>query len=506
MAVLALAAISLATAACGPRKPDSESVVRIGVPEDDNLFLGSPARDLVFLPLFGPQGSGDEYRTGLVERAEFSADGRDAVLHIRPGIRWHDGHPVTAEDLEYSFRVLLEDAVEDCGETTVLDSLTIQVRELDCGGDETHMPKHLTQDLDPKEIRSWAFWHHPVGNGPYRVVRYVPRTGFELEANPDFFLGEPPIKHLFVTFVTWRTALTGLLAGSVDIQPYGDATWVEALGPDSPYLRYFDFSRSWMLTALFWQSRLPLLSDAGVRRALTMAIDRTTLLRAAYLPPDTVPIVGGPWDGAAMRYGKLPPPIPFAPDSARALLKKAGWVDSDGDGIRDREGEPFTFTLLMTPGGSIETMALLIRDYLQEVGVRAELQPLAGTLLWQRMQGGDFEAVLMQTGYALSRRMDLGWDDPEFRKLQDEKEFLRDEERLAEITEAQIRILQRDVPLTTLYTAPGITYVHRRIRGLSNPSWASVFKVMGQLWVDDDWESDGGEPPQEDISREGGTG
>ena len=189
-----------------------------------------------------------------------------------------------------------------------------------------------------------------------------------------------------------------------------------------------------------------------------------------------------------MQYGKHPPPIPYAPDSARAFLEAAGWVDSDGDGIRDREGEPFTFTLLMTAGGSIETMALLVQDYLQEVGVRAELQPLAGTLLRQRVQGGDFEAVLMANGYGLSTRWDLGWDDPEFRRGQEEFEFVRDPVRRAALLEAGIRILQRDVPVTTLLTAPGITYVHRRIRGLSNPSWARVFKVMGQLWVDEEWE------------------
>lgn len=504
--LLALATTSMVAAACSPREPDSDSFVRIAILADDNLFLETPARDLVFLPLFGPRESGDEYRTGLVESAEYSADGRDAVLHIRTGIRWQDGHPVTAEDLEYSFRVLLEGTVEDCGETTVLDSLTIRVKELNCGGDETHMPEHLTRDLDPEDVRSWGFWRHPVGNGPYKVVRYVPRTGFELEANPDYFLGEPPIKHLIVTFGTPSTALTGLMAGSVDIQIPGASAWVEALGQDSPYRPYYDFSRSWIQAALFWQSRFPPFSDVRVRRALTMAIDRHALLQAVHHPPDIVPIVDGPWDATAMRYGHHSTPIPFAPDSARALLEEAGWTDSDGDGIRDRGGENFEFTLFMRGGNSVwETLGLLVQDYLGEVGVRAELQPLASSVLSQRIRGGDYEAVLMQNAYGLSTRWDLGWDDPLLREIEAELEFVRDPQRSAELQEARIRILQRDVPITTLYTVPAISFVHRRIKGLSNPSWASVFKVMGQLWVDDDWQSESGRPSQEGIGREEGT-
>jgi len=506
LAALTVGLVGLTSTACGPLEPDSDSVVRIAILADDNLFLDSPARDLVFLPLFGPTESGDEYRTGLVESAEYSADGRDAVLHLRPGIHWHDGHPVTTEDLEYSFHVLLAGAMEDCGETTVLDSLTIQVRDLDCGGDETHMPKHLTRDLDPEEVKSWDFWHHPVGNGPYKVVRYVPRTGFELEANPDYFMGEPPIKHLIVTFGTPSTALTGLMAGSVDIQIPGASAWVEALGQDSPYRPYYEFSRSWIQAALFWQNRFSLFSDVRVRRALTMAIDRRVLLQAVHHPPDIVPIVDGPWYATAMRYGHHPTPIPFAPDSARALLEEAGWTDSDEDGIRDRGGENFEFTLFMIGGNSVwETLGLLVQDYLGEVGVRAELQPLASSVLNQRVRGGAYEAVLMRNAYGLSTRWDLGWDDPLLREIEAELEFVRDPQRSAELQEARIRILQRDVPITTLYTIPAVSFVHRRIKGLSNPSWASVFKVMGQLWVDETWEGEGGESPLEEADgSEGG--
>ena len=59
---------------------------------------------------------------------------------------------------------------------------------------DVYYPKHLLKDLDPNKFNDWDFWSEPVGNGPYRYVRHVPKTMIEVESNPDFFLGEPKIK------------------------------------------------------------------------------------------------------------------------------------------------------------------------------------------------------------------------------------------------------------------------------------------------------------------------
>ncbi|MHC4489773.1 MAG: ABC transporter substrate-binding protein, partial [Planctomycetota bacterium] len=79
---------------------------------------------------------------------------------------------------------------------------------------DVYYPKHLLENLDPKEFTSWKFWTEPVGNGPYRYVRHVPRTMIELEANPDYYRGKPKIERLVLKFGGYP--LTELMSGNVD--------------------------------------------------------------------------------------------------------------------------------------------------------------------------------------------------------------------------------------------------------------------------------------------------
>jgi peptide/nickel transport system substrate-binding protein len=147
----------------------------------------------------------------LAERWEHSPDYREWIVHLRRNIRWHDGAPVTAHDIKFTIDLwkhpdVLYYAGAPYESVTVLDNHTVRLvyngpgahHSALLGGWDVFYPKHLLEDLDPKEFTSWKFWTEPVGNGPYRYVRHVPRTMIELEANPDHYKGKPKIERLVI--------------------------------------------------------------------------------------------------------------------------------------------------------------------------------------------------------------------------------------------------------------------------------------------------------------------
>ena len=129
-----------------------------------------------------------------------------------------------------------------------------------------------------------------------------------------------------------------------------------------------------------------------MRRALTLAIDRRTLLGVLNLPDD-LPITDGVFTERQFLRRQFPEPLPYDPAQARALLEAAGWQDRDGDGVRERDGRPFRFTAIVRSNRGFDRLAVYVQAQLREVGVQMEIQVLDPGLVWDRFTGGDFEAV-----------------------------------------------------------------------------------------------------------------
>jgi peptide/nickel transport system substrate-binding protein len=205
------------------------------VPGGDERSLGPGGSaggywTLVFLGLSeaSADGTGD-VQPRLLDRWEQSADYREWTVHVRENLLWDDGVPVTAEDVKFSLELWTDPEVgyeTRIFETiTVLDrqSLRITIKQSDLAEDNLFsscnwlpmLPKHRLEMLDPAEIHSWPFWTRPVGNGPCRHVRHVPKTLTELHANPDFYGNSPKIPVIALTYS--GDALIELLSGNVDL-------------------------------------------------------------------------------------------------------------------------------------------------------------------------------------------------------------------------------------------------------------------------------------------------
>lgn len=498
---------ALASAGCEPPSVPDESTVTVLV-DGDERALGPAVDDsqklLVFLAMV--RGYRENATNRLAERREHSQDYREWTYHLRRDVRWHDGVPVTAHDIAFTLDLFrhpdvlyaTSQGLRDIETVTVVDDyvLTVTWKTPSPGGLDgwtQFLPKHLLEDLDPAGFYEWDFWKQPIGNGPYRYVRHVPQTMMELEANPDFYGGRPRIDRVILKF-GGANRLTELLSGNVDIAALIDNLDARTLSEDARFRVYYSWAYNEPM-AIHWNHRHPLFEDPLVRRALTHAIDRYELRRLLDLPED-VPVMGGlsPWHRTARlhREGKLDPGFPYDPSAARRLLAEAGWVDRDGDGIREREGVVAQFTLLANEGGEISTLdpAVFIQDQLREVGVRMTVQPVARSVVNAAHRNGDFDAliswipnqpaVLLETGLLDGAR--IGYRNPELVRLLELLAGEMDAERQDSLYTLVNDILRRDVPFTLLFPLAWSYAAHRRVRGLDNQM--HPLEYMEDLWIE----------------------
>jgi peptide/nickel transport system substrate-binding protein len=515
---------------CEPAADNSGNATRtitILYPAEERL-LGPVWDDtpkfLMFLPLvnYERQASCGELAPALAERWEHSADYKTWTVWLRQDVLWHDGVPVTAGDIKFTIDLLKHpdvlnynafgvDSVEILDEHTVRIHLS-EAGRWPLGGWVTFYPRHLLAELDPSEFHEWEFWTRPVGNGPFRYVRHVPRTMMELEANPDYFRGKPRIERVILRFVAAGSG-TGLLemrSGNADLTSILSLLEARQLARDPDFRVHYRLSRS-HASWLVYNPQHPLFQDVRVRRALTQAVDRSALHAALDFPPD-LPVTDGPYTVCQFERRGMAEPWPFDPAAAARGLDEAGWRMEAGDGTRKRDGVEFRFTTSVPP--QEERAALVLQDQFRRLGVRMEVQRLQGNLLSARVRNGNFEAVippqvLIQQTMASS---EPHGKNTLFRKAYPEIVGLLDvapleprpayrEEQFRQLAQA----FRRELPATYLYPRVYPIVAHRRIRGFDHdgwtpPAWRWVFGGLEWLWLEstnDPQPAATGNPPDE---------
>jgi peptide/nickel transport system substrate-binding protein len=360
---------------------------------------------------------GDEGWEGrLASSWSWSPDSLSIAFRIDSMARWQDGPPVRAADVAFTYDVYTDSLVgstvapllSEIDSVTVRDSLTalfwfshrspeqfataaMQMRIL---------PEHLLSKADRKELASSDFARNPVGSGPFRFVRWVPRQVIELEANTNYHLGRPHLDRVIWSIAPdYNAAFMRLLSGDADLLEYMRPGDFEPLAkhPEIKTVRY----PSLIYGFLLFNERdpndrsrpHPIFGDRMVRRALTMAIDRVQLVRSVY-DSLAVPAIG-PFTEALSTYDSTIRQIPYDPDSAAALLDAAGWRDANGDGWRERNGRQLRFTIIV-PSSSTPRMraAVIMQEMFKQVGVRAEIEQMDFPTHGSRQEARRFDASM----------------------------------------------------------------------------------------------------------------
>lgn len=342
-------------------------------------------------------------------------------LTLNPAARWHDGAPVTADDVAFTFDVYRDTLVaapaahrlDWIASMTPEDPHTVVVRFRHSYAEALfdavyHMrilPKHLLDSVPRRSLTSSVFARHPIGAGPYRFVRWEAGQSVELAADSAYFLGRPGIPRIVWRFTPESpTLITQLLAGEIDIVEFlGGPSTIHRVetAPHLRVLRYPAMSYGYVDFNLRDPKNLarphPLFGDRALRRALSMAIDRKAVVEAI-LGPDAQP-PSGPLTRAYSVWTDSIRPTAFDSARARTALERLGWLDSDGDGVRDRNGHKLAFELLVpSSSGARLHSAEVIQEQLRRVGVEMRIASLDFETTFARAREGQFDAVFGSYG------------------------------------------------------------------------------------------------------------
>ncbi len=380
--------------------------------------VGRSLADLVFLKLadVGPA-------LNTVDAASFVAklatswtfeDSVTIAFTLHPEARWHDGAPVTAEDVVFTFDVYRDTLVgaparprlSQIRSVTARDPRTVVFR-FDRPYPEQlfdavyHMwviPRHLLDTVPRSALSAHPFGRAPIGAGPYRFAAWIPGESIELRGDSAHFLGRPGPRRVIARFTgDPPAALRLLLSGEADLLNYlwaeaqqevaASADYVVVPHLSSTYYAYLSFN----LRAPRDPSRPhPLFADRDLRRAIAMAVDRAAVIRAVDGPDGVLasgPVVPAYWISGA-DYAE----IPFDSAGARRALAALGWRDTNGDGVLDRNGRPLAFDLLV-PATSTprRRSAVIVQEQLRRIGITMRVSELDFLTFQERGQSGDFD-------------------------------------------------------------------------------------------------------------------
>jgi len=494
----------LALGAAGCRRAEDRAYARgntliVAVDGEDRPLIadGFAGERLVFLPLVRENELNGERQECLATRWDHSADYREWTYHLRPNVRWHDGKPVTVDDVKFTldlhsrpdspYFAFLTESVR------VHDESTFMVRGIrwSSGGYDSVLsilPKHLLQDLDVQKFYEWDFWLRPVGCGPYRYLRDEPQTMVELEANPDYYKGKPWIARVVLKFAG-QAGLTELLSGSVDAMMDANAAQLAKIANDP---RFRTFTAPWFLRSrvIYWQNEHPLFRDRDVRRALSLAINRRELLQVLNIPSQ-FSLEDGVYTRRQFRRGEMSEPR-YDPAEARRLLDGAGWRQRTRDRLRERNGQEFHFTALtLTEPGWAETALYVQQDQFRDLGVRMDLQPVERMAGFDRWKTGKFEAIMtVFSSYNLHDHFgegvrDTGYRNPRLTKLIELTRTTVDPQAVDQAYREMSDILRTDQPVAFLFPEGSTHIVHRRVKGLDAPWRADWLLPTEDLWLED---------------------
>ncbi|HOW42638.1 MAG TPA: peptide-binding protein [Candidatus Omnitrophota bacterium] len=447
----------------------------------------------------------------LAESWEIQDEGLTIVFHLRRNVVWHDGRPFTARDVEFTYQKLIDPQVrtpyggdfERVKALEVPDEFTVRVTYKEAFAPALSswgmpiLPRHV---LEKEDLNTTRFARQPIGLGPYRFKSWKTQEKIELISNPAYFEHQP-----FIDRAIYRV-IPDVSTIFLELQTQGlDSAGLTPLQftrqTDTAFFKthYRKFRLpSFTYVYLGYNLDHPFFRDKKVRQALNHAVDKDEIIRIVHLGLGTVctgPFIPGSW-----AYNDRVKPAAFAPALARQLLAEAGWRDTDADGWLDKEGKPFSFTVITNQGNEERIRsAEIIQRRLKEIGVEMKIKVLEWSVfIHQFVNKRKFEAVIL--GWSLPREPDnfdiwhssktregefnfVGYSNPEVDTALVEARKIFDPEKRKIYYQRVHQLLYEDQPYMFLYVPDSLSVLHNRFRGVK-PAPAGIGYNFIDWWVE----------------------
>ncbi len=460
---------------------------------------------LIFDGLISYDRNLSEFEPRLAEKWEVSTDGLEITFHLRRDARWQDGVPFTARDVEFAYRTIIDPATltayaEDYRQVEtfeVVDDHTIRVRYAQpfapalgsWASSLIVLPKHL---LEGKPINDHAreYGRHPVGIGPFRFESWESQKQITLRSNHDYYRGRPFIERSITRVIRdTQTQFLELKSGGLDemgLTPLQFQRQTDTAYFQGNFAKYKYLTNSY--SYLGYNFARPMFQDLRVRRAIAHAIDKQEIVDAVLLglgSPAATPYKPGTyWIHEGLKGPE------YDPAKARALLAEAGWQDSDGDDVLDREGAKLAFEIITNKGNEQrEKAATVIQRRLSEVGIQVTIKVIEwAAFINNFIDKRNFDAVIL--GWSLSPDPDqfdiwhstktkpkefnfVSYANTEVDALLEKGRRTFDRAERKQHYDRLQEILDQEQPYTFLYVAYALPIVHKRFHGI-DPAPAGI--------------------------------
>lgn len=448
---------------------------------------------------------------GIERDAALREEGAPSALTItfklRPGVVFSDGHPLTTEDVAFSWELLNNSAIDAPAERAfydnvrtweIIDDLTIrfETREphflaLSMAGSRPIMPKHFYERFTPDELNKSTGLL--MGSGPYRMPTaegWRPGDPIELVRNERFWGPTPAFNRLVWKVINDDVArMTQFRNGEIDLFAAVPEQYKELLEDPAIVERSSNFDYDTVpagYSFIAWNQRregeATIFADKRVRQAMTYLTNRQGIcedIKLGYATP-----ANGPYPPGSLQRNPGLETRNFNLAKGKALLAEAGWEDRDGDGVIENEaGEPFSFTFTYSQGRKeTDRIALYLKDNYARAGIQMTPEKLEWAVFVERLDNRNFDAVTLGWGggavesdvrqmfhssqIANAANNFTSYSNTELDTLIDEARITLDTNERMKLWHQVHTILWEDQPYTFMYTSKALRFIDDRIRNI----------------------------------------
>ncbi|HEX5073695.1 MAG TPA: peptide ABC transporter substrate-binding protein [Gemmatimonadaceae bacterium] len=531
--ICVLVACALGAAACGSPTTKSDDTSAVGgsiviAAQNEPRTLLPPVitqidekiiADQIFEPLawLGDEGHLDrDYRPGLADSWSWERDSTAIVFHLNPNARWQDGTPVRASDVRFTFGLYTDSIVgfKDRSSLARIDSVTARdsvtavfwfrnrypEQFYDAATRLLIVPEHLLAREPRATLLTSAFGRQPIGSGRFRLGKWTPNASIELVADTANYHGRPKLDRVVFAVTTDQTALpTRLTTGEIDLAEVSTPAMFRTL-KDQPDLRA-RMNPAYDYSFLLFNARQPkqrqqpnaLFADIGLRRAISMGIDRGKLVRSQF---DSLAVVStGPMTRAQPLADSTIATIAYDPAGAARLLDSLGWTLPAGKTVRERRGQALKFSVLVpTVSANRMAMIVVIQESLRKLGVEVVVDAVDGNTFLARLAARNFDVVFhgmhvdptvagLRASWTVASARDANglnfgnYENPRFDAHLDSALAARDLASARPHAKQAYETIVADAPAVWLYETRTAMLMHKRLRPahlVSTAWWAGL--------------------------------
>lgn len=486
-----------------------------------NPFLG-----LVFEGLTGTNPVNGQPAPGLADRWERASDGVTYTFYLNQDAKWHDGTDFSAADVEFSLAAQLNpetgsqytSSVDEAVESyRVIDENTVEIKSEGIRAAflfDLYVPivaRHIWEGVPAAE---WAedpgsTGQDPsrvVGTGPFRFVEWVQGDHATVERNDEYWdtvTGRVPVLDRFTmqVFPDETTLVQALRTGDVDF--YDDVPPAEVEGLETTegmnVVRYDTFDFGYYAYNLD-PEKSTLFQQKEVRQALLQALDRDAIIESIFLGLGEVAVGTQSILSAAYNPEAIENPYPFDLEAARGLLEQAGWTDSDGDGIVEKDGEPLRFEVIYTEGvATYEQLVPYMQQQWREIGADMVPTPVPfPTLLEAFNETHEFDIVLLGFSWAadpdqkamFASNQYLGgfnasrYSNPRYDELSQQADRELDPARRLQLLTEASAIAWNDLPIAIYRFAEDVSANTESLHNYHPTDFATTFWAAPFMWIE----------------------